>query len=105
MMVQPLIENIIHHGIRNSQRKDLFVRVSAEQVDNTLCFIIRGNGAGLKMQENADVSGVKQKYFGIKLIKERLEIVNRSQGKNIAKFSLSDDNNAITATLTLPVLN
>lgn len=104
MMVQPLIENAIHHGLRNSEKKDLFLRVTVEMVGNTLKFTVTDNGVGPGHIVNyIEENTVKQKSFGLKMIRERIAVINRSTGKNEARFVLSRDGDVTNAMLILPV--
>lgn len=108
MMVQPLIENAIHHGLRNSDRKNLQLKISVQKLPEALRFIIQDNGVGLKYTNDLDKKKTshfaKQHSFGISMIKERVDIINQTLGKDIAFFSLAEKESTTIATLILPVL-
>ncbi len=107
MMVQPLIENSIHHGLRNSDRNDLFLNVQALLETDSIKFIISDNGLGLqkkKIEERENQHFLtKRKSLGIAMIKERIEIINQSLDKKIASFSLMEKDNQTIAMLVVPV--
>ena len=46
LLIQPYVENAIIHGIRYSERKDLFVCVKVFAEDDHIHFTIRDNGIG-----------------------------------------------------------
>ena len=106
MMMQPLIENAIHHGLRNSDKKDLLLKVSVEAAGDTLKFTVEDNGAGPgKAERPHDKKAVKQQSFGIKMIKERIAILNQSDNKDVAGFSLERNEPFTIATLILPIFH
>lgn len=55
MLLQPLVENAIHHGIRGMPDGGLceiigYTERTGEQ--SNLCFIVRDNGKGMSEEEN-----------------------------------------------------
>jgi len=108
MMVQPLLENAIHHGLRHAGGTGRYLKVSVSQLGETLVFVIKDNGIGLAAasKREKDFSG-KEKSLGLSMINERITSINHSQGKEIASFSLSENTGApeseVIATLVLPV--
>lgn len=108
MMVQPLIENAIHHGLRHSDKKNLQLKISVRKLQQALGFIIQDNGVGLKHLNDPEKKKknnvVKQNSLGLSMIKERVDIINQTMGKDIAFFSLTEKENTTIATLILPVL-
>ncbi|MFT4202792.1 MAG: histidine kinase [Chitinophagaceae bacterium] len=104
MMVQPLIENAIHHGIRNSDKRDLQLGIQVQRKEDVLVFVVRNNGARLRDGQVVK-SSFKAKSMGIAIIKERIDIINQTIGKKKASFSLSENDFFTVATLSLPILD
>ncbi|HTN36527.1 MAG TPA: histidine kinase [Arachidicoccus sp.] len=107
MMVQPLIENAIHHGIRNSAQRNLTLKIEVFKSEDTIVFIINDNGIGLKRMQDDERNNsglpVKQKSLGISMITERIDIINQSLGRKIASFTLTESKGYTVATLVLPI--
>jgi|GEM_PF-3132258 len=106
MMVQPIVENAIHHGLRDATDPDLHFKVTVVHKGNLLVFITEDNGKGLvKAAEGEKTEKFKKKSLGLALIKERVDIINQVIGKEIAAFSLEPNiiGRGTVATLKLPV--
>jgi anti-sigma regulatory factor (Ser/Thr protein kinase) len=108
MMVQPLLENAIHHGLRHAEGTGRYLKVSVSQFGETMIFVIKDNGIGLAAasKREEDFPG-KEKSLGLSMINERINSINHSLEKEIASFSLSEKTEAgeceVIATLVLPV--
>jgi tetratricopeptide (TPR) repeat protein len=107
MLVQPLIENAIHHGLRNLLRADGRVEIRLTQTDHELIFTVYDNGIGI--QEAAKFrsrSAVKIQSIGLTAIRERVDLINAMNGTNTASFELrekiGDEGPGTIATLKLP---
>jgi len=107
MLVQPLIENAIHHGMRNSTAENNAITVSLEQTEGTLLFTVADNGIGIDEAEKFKTfSAIKSKSIGISSIKERIEIFNGMNPNRLAQFELrnkqTSEGRGTIAKLTLP---
>lgn len=99
MIIQPLVENSILHGL--AQKGDagrLFVGISCDQ--KYLKIVIKDNGAGLKESLADD-----NKSFGLKLVRERLILLNAgvSAGELHLSSNLGENESGVTAVLTIPI--
>ncbi|MBS1660806.1 MAG: histidine kinase, partial [Bacteroidetes bacterium] len=113
MMVQPLVENAIHHGLRHADGDGRFFRVTVRKDGETLVFVVEDNGVGLAAAMGRGVAGGgiasavgKEKSLGLAMIRERIVLINDSGGKAVASFSLLDKvgESGVIATLVLPVV-
>ncbi|WP_316814215.1 histidine kinase [Pedobacter heparinus] len=107
MLVQPLIENSIHHGMRNSTAENNAITVHLEQTESTLFFTIADNGIGMdEAGKFKTFSAIKSKSIGISSIKERIEIFNLMNEGQPASFDIRnkqpEEGNGTIAILTLP---
>lgn len=94
MMLQPLLENAIWHGV--AQLKDRKGRVDLEisLKGEILECIVRDNGIGRQAAlELAQRSGRKHESFATTIMKERMHLMNRSQ-KNQMNMDVNDLKNA-----------
>ncbi|MBN9381458.1 MAG: tetratricopeptide repeat protein [Chitinophagaceae bacterium] len=109
MMVQPIVENAIHHGFSDAADGDLHFKVTVMRNGDLLIFITEDNGKGLikTAEEGKTDEFIKKKSLGLALIKERIDIINHSLGKEIAAFSLGPNRSGrgAVATLKLPILS
>ncbi len=99
MIIQPLAENAIVHGLSaRGDKGQLSIRV--ERQNGNLCIDVSDNGVGLSPKISDTLS---QKGFGLKLVEERINILNLD-GKE-AKLTVENNGNSTgtTATLTLPI--
>lgn len=99
MIIQPLAENAIVHGLSaKGDQGQLNIRV--ERQNGNLCVGVADNGVGLSPEFSDFLS---QKGFGLKLVEERINILNLD-GKE-ARLTVTNNRNNIgtTATLTLPI--
>lgn len=91
MLVQPLIENAIHHGLRNYKGADGMLTVLLTQAEGQLEFIITDNGVGLsKTKEKHHVMALKQQSLALKGIEERIKAINNAAGIKVAWFEIAE---------------
>lgn len=67
MLLQPIIENAVKHGILGKQEGS--IHVSARQLDKNLYLAVEDNGRGF------DTQNIKE-GFGLRLSRERLDLLN-----------------------------
>jgi len=109
MLIQPLIENAILHGLIAESRSDAHLEVRLTKTEAGICITVSDNGLG--MEKSAKIpkklAGVKEKSIGITSIKERIEMINIQNKTTAAKFSITAGENGAgtVATVCLPLLN
>jgi tetratricopeptide (TPR) repeat protein len=107
MLVQPLIENSIHHGMRNSKAKNNRININLEQTETEIYFTVEDNGVGIDEAEKYKTfSAIKNKSIGLSAIRERIEILNVMNERKSAVFEIrkkyGDEGTGTVAILTLP---
>ncbi|TCD11089.1 hypothetical protein EZ449_06240 [Pedobacter frigidisoli] len=107
MLFQPLIENAIHHGLRNYPEADGLVTVTLTQNDDVVRFTVTDNGIGLDKAKRQKVNNLlKQKSLAIKGIEERIEAINALTTAASASFEIKevieDGKSGTIAVLILP---
>lgn len=99
MIIQPLAENAIVHGLspKGDQGK---LSIQIERHNGDLCVGVSDNGVGLSSQAN---DTLRQKGFGLRLVEERLNILSLD-GK-MAKLTIQNKDNGqgTFAKLTIPI--
>jgi LPXTG-motif cell wall-anchored protein len=102
MLLQPLVENAVKHGIGSlrEEGKKGFISIDIKREKDKLICSVTDNGKGLQFSGNT--SGSHRSYSGKGII-ERVKVYN-SLRKGKASFLLKDNNPGVTAVLTLPYL-
>lgn len=79
LILQPLVENAIYHGLKESKRKGL-VRVSSKMKENTVELSVYDSGKGMNSQKQQDlIAGEEKESFGLTSVKRRLELLYGEQ--------------------------
>jgi two-component sensor histidine kinase len=89
MIIQPLVENAILHGLA-SKGKDGYLFIKIEKQDSVLLISVNDNGAGFQSVPSS------HKSFGLKLVRQRLQLFSTASLKY-------NSNNGTTAILTIPI--
>ena len=98
MIIQPLVENSIVHGIaQKGSAGQLDVRITTDQ--SYLTIEVRDNGTGLNPGSENDQG------FGLKLVRERLDLLNAggADGKLTLSSNLGTGESGTTAVLIIPI--
>jgi two-component system sensor histidine kinase YesM len=108
ILLQPLIENAIYHGIKKTRRPGL-IRLQGNMLHDHLIFIIEDNGLGMEahtlehLRENLshyDVSN-PEGGFGLYNVYKRIQLY---YGTNEGLFIESEYNRGTRVTLRLPII-
>ena len=94
MLIQPFVENAIVHGLANSDKPGLLLRVTVDLQQDYIKYIVEDNGVG-----NAQAAAYKEKNrpghqsLGLLITKERINIFNRqhNSGATLQLVDLYDD--------------
>jgi tetratricopeptide (TPR) repeat protein len=109
MLVQPLIENAIHHGLRNYPHNDGLVAVTLTKENDQLLFIVTDNGIGLNAaaKRRDNINPIKQQSMALTGIKERIAAINMAAGQTVAAFEIreitAEGKSGTIASLKLPI--
>lgn len=97
MLIQPIIENAIKHGVANikDRRGSISIEVRKEEM-NMLVVKIKDNGHGLKKNSNST-----HKSKAMHLVQERLELYSKSGHQG--SFRIESSDNGTTAALHIPI--
>ena len=107
MLVQPLIENAILHGLIVDQHPDAHLEVQIKKHENGICISVEDNGTGIDNQsKNNKKTWVKEKSIGLVSIKERIDMINKQEKNYKASFSIKQKGERGTiALICLPIFN
>jgi|GEM_PF-3529846 len=103
MLLQPLVENAIQHGLRG-RKNDSLCEVLGKIEDEKLLFIVKDNGVGMtKVQIGQIWSRLDQKnHFGIRNVQERIQF---RFGKNYGLTIFSEYGRGVEVQVRLPILH
>nr|WP_315257593.1 histidine kinase [uncultured Flavobacterium sp.] len=90
LLMQPLIENAIKHGISNKENAEITLTISKKSDD--LIFELADNGKGFNTL-------AEQKGFGLKLVKDRITLFNQSSKK--MKIDMNIQSNSSGTQITV----
>ena len=87
LILQPLVENAIDHGLDISEREDKRLYVGAMQDGDFLVFTVRDNGVGMGQEEADQILTYQSSGYGIRNVCERIQVLYGTDGKVEIKSS------------------
>ncbi len=84
MLIQPLVENSIKHGLFH-KKDNRILEISFVKQNNNLLVIIRDNGIGRKQSAQINkMQNKKHKSFATSALQQRISLINKSSNKKIS---------------------
>jgi LytS/YehU family sensor histidine kinase len=110
MMIQPVVENCIRHGIKPLETRKGMITVHFKRINKLIACTITDNGVGRSSISESKVSFTEHKSYGIDIVRKRLEVFaeNNTEESGIEIIDLFDDNENPAGTqviLNLPYKN
>jgi sensor histidine kinase YesM len=82
MMIQPLVENAIWHGLMQAKTEKKIL-ISFTQEDNTITCTVEDNGIGIRRAEKAkEKNSSPHQSVGLENLRRRLKIMNEKYDMN-----------------------
>lgn len=106
MLIQPLIENAILHGMLQQGNTQPHVNVFMEKLHDQIKITIEDNGPGVSGTKKLKlIPTIKEKSLGLQFIEDRIKILNQNYDNPQASFLLQNktDQKGAIAILILPV--
>jgi LytS/YehU family sensor histidine kinase len=99
MILQPLIENSIHHGFRSKKESGLLI-LSINEKNESLIISVKDNGIGRKQAQAINkTSDVKHRSMGMSVTKQRIELMDSKNGDaNMKIIDLKDATGTASGT-------
>jgi tetratricopeptide (TPR) repeat protein len=90
LILQPFVENSIKHGFAGKEKGNE-IKISIRPIQNNLLCEITDNGLGFSATQQAKtpVSGYKKESLGLKLTRERLQVINKMKNAS-SSFTIED---------------
>lgn len=93
MLLQPIVENAVKHGVSLLQQNGL-IQVNVYQEKNNLLLTIKDNGSGFDPD-------AQSRGFGIKLTKERIELLNKMYKSQMLDLNIISGETGTIVTISL----
>lgn len=75
MILQPIVENAILHGLASSRKQDRSLSLSAFGKGRDMIFEIRDDGAGIEAEQLKQLLNSKTNGYGMKNVQERIHLL------------------------------
>lgn len=89
LLIQPIIENAIWHGLLHKNSNDRRLEIRFKMVEDFLHIEIEDNGVGRELSKPKVKFIKKQKSSGVELTKQRLDLLSQSTGLKTS-FEIED---------------
>jgi len=100
-LIQPLVENALHHGIKNSDQKGTIqVHIGEAQNNNFIYIQVKDSGVGIK-QTNMTEKELVQKNTSLSIVITRLRKINQRKQENILVRKLKGSGNQKGTEITI----
>ena len=106
LLVQPMIENAIWHGLLHKEDNDRLIRVGFKKDKDSLIIEVEDNGVGRGQSKPRPKIIKKQKSSGVELTKQRLSLLSQSTGYPTnfeVKDLLDEDNNPLGTCVVISI--
>ena len=87
LILQPLVENAIDHGLDMSGREDKCLCVGAVQDGDFIVFTVRDNGIGMEQEKADQILTYQSSGYGVRNVCERIQVLYGANGKVEIKSS------------------
>ena len=102
LLLQPLVENAIVHGILPNKAKRGTLYLTVTKVNSQIHFIIMDNGIGIPEEKISSLTQTQSNGYGLKNVHERLKL---TYGETYGLTIHSIVNESTMITFTIPVQN
>ncbi len=100
LIIQPYVENAIHHGLIQRNDNNGKLTVVADISDEVLTFTIHDNGIGReKSKQLRQINTLQHTSYGMQLSEERITLFNNRKENNIIITDLKDEDGISSGTL------
>lgn len=100
LLLQPLVENAILHGIDEKRNNRGKLRISAKQIEKDIIFEVEDNGVGMESEMCDKILTTKTKGYGVKNVYDRIKL---TYGENCDLKFISILNEKTVAIMRIPI--
>ncbi len=99
LLLQPLVENAIDHGIDMKEDGKGFIKILGRQTANTIVITVEDNGVGMDQKTADNIITFKSKGYGVANVNQRIELF---YGKPYGLRIKSEPGKGTKCTITIP---
>ncbi len=105
LVVQPFVENAVHHGLLNKQDGNKTLTVSATLENDFIKYTVYDSGVGrAKAQQLKKINKPEHQSYGINITRERIQLYNKNdQNNDIIITDLFENNEACGTKVEISV--
>lgn len=104
LILQPLVENSIIHGILPKQTGEGKLFLTIRRVDNMVHFTIMDNGVGIPPEKIPHLTQTESSGYGLKNVNERL-LLTYGEASTLKINSIQNESTMITFSIPIPTDN
>jgi putative methionine-R-sulfoxide reductase with GAF domain len=94
LLIQPFVENAIHHGLLNKIEGDRKLMVNVDVLNDHIHYIIQDNGVGIaKANTFKQLNKLSYQSMGLQITTERINLYNQNKGGSVTITDLMNKNN------------
>lgn len=101
LILQPLVENAIEHGLDISEKEEKCLRISAKSGEGFVVFQVMDNGEGMTQETAAGITGYQSKGYGVRNVKDRIFLLYGENGRIVIQ---SKPGEGTCVEIRIPVL-
>jgi len=106
MLIQPIVENAVHHGIRHLVGRSGKIKIVIVEENDRIIIEVWDNGVGFDNVKKMKTSFFKNISFGLKGVQDRIEMINNGLLAPIARLhvetTVADVHFSTKVTIELP---
>jgi len=87
MLLQPIIENSIRHGVKHLQERKGRITISIQEQESTIVCTVRDNGTG---RDSSNANATSHKSYGTRIIQQRLDNLAELEGISSISLEIKD---------------
>ncbi|MEO5583633.1 MAG: histidine kinase [Saprospiraceae bacterium] len=102
LIIQPIVENAIIHGLKNRSDQNGLLKISIQLVDGFLEYTVEDNGKGRAAADQLNkLKSDENKSYGVTLVKSRLKLFNHEESPSIRTDDIIKDNVVVGTKVTI----
>lgn len=88
LILQPLVENAIDHGIDMSDQPDRILKIDVSQNEDYLLLSVSDNGVGMEQEKAEQIVTYQSSGYGVRNVSERIQVLYGEEGGIYVESSL-----------------
>jgi LytS/YehU family sensor histidine kinase len=106
LVIQPYVENAIHHGLLNKEEMEKHLSVTVEAKNNCICYTVEDNGIGRKKaMEYKALNKPSHQSMGLDITLDRINLFNQNNNGSVVFTDLYDEHDQPAGTRVQITLN